>query len=91
MANSRQAKKRAKQAEKRRQHNTSRRTKMRTCIKKVRAAIELKDSSGAQAAFKAMCSILDKFSVKGLIHKNRAARYKSRLNAQIKALVTQQA
>ena len=86
MANSAQAKKRARQSEGRRQANAGRRSNMRTAIKKVLAAITAGDKGAAQEAFNAAAPILDRESGKGLIHKNKAARHKSRLNAQIKAL-----
>jgi small subunit ribosomal protein S20 len=86
LANSAQARKRARQAEKRRQHNASRRSAMRTEVKKVINAIAAGDKSGAEAAFKAAAPVLDRAANQGLIHKNKAARHKSRLNAQIKAL-----
>ena len=86
MANSAQARKRARQAEKRRQLNASRRSMMRTEVKKVIKAIDAGDKAGAESAFKAAAPLLDRMAGSGLIHKNKAARHKSRLNAQIKAL-----
>ncbi|MFC3122143.1 30S ribosomal protein S20 [Agaribacter flavus] len=86
MANIKSAKKRAIQAEKRRQHNASRRSMTRTCIKKVIAAIEAGDKDAAQSALTAAVPVLDRMATKGLIHKNKAARHKSRLSAQIKDL-----
>ena len=86
MANSKQAKKRAVQSEKRRQHNASRRSMMRTLLKKVNAAIEAGDKEVATKEFSVAAPILDRYATKGLIHKNKAARSKSRLNAAIKAL-----
>jgi small subunit ribosomal protein S20 len=86
LANIKSAKKRAIQSEKRRQHNASRRSFTRTCIKKVIAAISSGDKDAAQAAFSAAVPVLDRMATKGLIHKNKAARHKSRLSAQIKAL-----
>jgi small subunit ribosomal protein S20 len=86
LANIKSAKKRAIQAEKRRQHNASRRSMTRTCIKKVLAAIEAGDKAAAQEAFTAAVPVLDRMATKGLIHKNKAARHKSRLNAQVNAL-----
>lgn len=86
MANSAQAKKRAKQAEKHRQHNASLRSTVRTYIKKVLAAINAKDKEKAQAAYKAAVPVIDSVARKGLFHKNKAARDKSRLNAKVKAL-----
>ncbi|TKB44243.1 30S ribosomal protein S20 [Thalassotalea mangrovi] len=86
MANSKSAKKRAIQSEKRRQHNASRRSMMRTYVKKVIAAIEAGNKEVATQEFAVAAPILDRMAGKGLIHKNKAARAKSRLNAAIKAL-----
>lgn len=86
MANSKQAKKRAVQSETRRQHNASRRSLMRTLTKKVLAAIEAGDKEIASKELATATPILDRYATKGLIHKNKAARSKSRLNAAIKAL-----
>ncbi|MFT4465214.1 MAG: 30S ribosomal protein S20 [Sodalis sp. (in: enterobacteria)] len=86
MANIKSAKKRAVQSEKRRQHNASRRSMMRTFVKKVYAAIVAGDKEAAQNAFSAMQPIVDRQASKGLIHKNKAARHKSNLTAQINAM-----
>lgn len=86
MANIKSAKKRARQAESRRKHNASRRSMMRTYMKKVIAAIASGDKNAAQAAFKTASSVLDVAAGKGLVHANKAARHKSRLNAKIKAM-----
>ncbi|MCC2614641.1 30S ribosomal protein S20 [Aestuariibacter halophilus] len=86
MANIKSAKKRAIQAEKRRQHNASRRSMMRTYLKKVNAAIKAGDKEAAQEAFSVATPVLDRMATRGLIHKNKAARHKSRLSAQIKAI-----
>ncbi len=86
MANSPQAKKRARQNEKARQHNASLRSMARTYIKKVVAAIEAGDVETAKAAYAAAVPVIDRIADKGIIHKNKAARHKSRLNAQVKAL-----
>ncbi len=86
MANSPQARKRARQAEKRRGHNASQRSLVRTVIKKVVAAIEAGDADAAKAAYEAAVPIIDRMSNKGIIHRNKAARHKSRLSAQVKAL-----
>ncbi len=86
MANSAQAKKRARQNEKRRQHNASLRSMVRTYLKKVDAAIAAGVQADAQQAFAAAVPVLDRMADKGIIHKNKAARHKSRLNAQVKAL-----
>ena len=59
---------------------------MRTYIKKVRKAIAAGDKEAAQAAFKAAVPIIDRMAGKGLIHKNTAARYKSRINARIRQM-----
>ncbi len=86
LANSAQAKKRAKQAEVRRQHNTSARATMRTAMKKVIKAISDGDKSAAEEAYKAAVPMIDKTCGKGLMAKNTAARYKSRLNARVRAI-----
>ena len=86
MANTVQAKKRARQAEKHRQHNASFRSMVRTAIKRVVAAIETGDKDQAQAAYAEAVPVIDRMADKGIIHKNKAARHKSRLNAQIKDL-----
>ncbi|MGD8956196.1 MAG: 30S ribosomal protein S20 [Chromatiaceae bacterium] len=86
MANTVQARKRARQAEDRRQRNAGRRSEMRTEIKKVIKAIEAGDKAAAADAFKSAVPLLDSLATKGLIHKNKAARHKSRLNAKIRAL-----
>ena len=86
MANSPQAKKRAIQNEKTRKHNTSLRSMVRTQIKKVLAAIEAGDKEVANAAYAMAVPVIDRMADKGIIHKNKAARHKSRLNGQINAL-----
>ena len=86
MANIKSAKKRALQAEKRRQHNASRKSMMRTYMKKVIAAIASGDKATAQEAFNQVQPVLDRYATKGLIHKNKAARHKKIFSAQIKAL-----
>ena len=86
MANSAQAKKRARQAVKRRAHNMSLRSRMRTAIKGVLAAVESGDKGAAESAFKSAVPVIDSSAGKGLIHKNKAARHKSRLNAAVRAM-----
>ncbi|HFC52822.1 MAG TPA: 30S ribosomal protein S20 [Gammaproteobacteria bacterium] len=86
MANSPQARKRARQAEKRRRHNASMRSRMRTYIKKVFSAVESGNRDDAEAAYRAAVPVIDKMAGKGLIHRNKAARHKSRLNAHIRAM-----
>jgi small subunit ribosomal protein S20 len=87
LANSKSAKKRAVQAEKNRQHNASRRSMMRTLLKKVHAAIESGNKEEATIAYAVALPILDRYATKGLIHKNKASRHKSRLSSKIKAIV----
>ena len=86
MANSPQAKKRARQGEKRRTHNASLRSLVRTVIKKVLAAIATGDAETAKAAYQDAVPVIDRMADKGILHRNKAARHKSRLNAQVKAL-----
>jgi len=86
VANSPQAKKRARQGEKRRNHNASLRSLVRTVIKKVNAAVDSGDAEAAKAAYASAVPVIDRMADKGIIHKNKAARHKSRLNAQVKAL-----
>ncbi|MDH5470931.1 MAG: 30S ribosomal protein S20, partial [Gammaproteobacteria bacterium] len=85
MANSAQAIKRARQAENSRQLNASQRSNMRTYIKKVINAIESGDKDAASAAFKVAVPVIDSAAGKGLIHANKAARHKRRLNQHIRA------
>lgn len=86
MANSSQARKRARQAEKRRQHNAGLKSAMRTSIKKVVSAIQSGDKEAATKAYQDAVPVIDTMSSRGIIHANKAARHKSRLNAHIKAL-----
>ncbi|WP_024851744.1 30S ribosomal protein S20 [Hydrogenovibrio kuenenii] len=86
MANSVQARKRARQAEAHRQHNAGMRAAMRTTVKKVLHAIEAGDKEAATAAFRVAQSSLDGMARKGIIEKNKASRSKSRLNARVKAM-----
>lgn len=86
MANSPQAKKRARQAEIHRQRNASQRSRLRTAIKQVIGALDSGDLDKAQSAYRAALPAIDSAVNKGLIHKNKAARSKSRLNNRVKAL-----
>ena len=86
MANSPQAKKRARQNDSARKHNASMRSMLRTYLKKVVAAVESGDNEAAKAAYSAAVPVLDRMADKGLIHKNKAARHKSRFSARIKAM-----
>lgn len=87
MANIKSAIKRARQNPKRRMHNASRRSTMRTFIKSVLKAIDAGDVTAAQTNFVKAQSMIDNAASKGIIHKNTAARTKSRLSAQVKNLV----
>lgn len=86
MANSAQARKRARQNVKQRAQNASQRSMVRTYIKRVVAAIEAKSYELATEAYKKAVPVIDRMADKGIIHKNKAARHKSRLNKAIKAL-----
>ena len=86
MANSPQSRKRAKQAVKRRMQNMSTRSMMRTELKKITALIEKKDKDAAQTQLVIVTKVLDRLASKGLIHKNKAARHKSRFTHHIKSL-----
>ena len=84
MANSLSARKRARQAEKHRLRNASQRSHVRTTIKKVLAAIESGDKSAAEKAYKTAVPAIDRSASKGLMHRNKAARHKSRLSSHIR-------
>lgn len=86
MANSLSARKRARQAEKHRLRNASQRSRVRTTIKRVLAAIEAGDKEAAETAYKAAVPAIDRSVSKGLMHANKAARHKSRLNKHIRSM-----
>ena len=86
MANIKSAAKRARQAEVRRRHNMPLRSRVRTAIKKVNRAIEAGNAADAQTAYQQAVPEIDAMASKGIIHRNKAARHKSRLNKAIKAL-----
>jgi len=86
MANTAQARKRARQSANQRIHNMAQRSSLRTAIKKVRKAIATGDKASAQAVFVESQKIIDSIADKKIVHKNLAARQKSRLSAAIKAL-----
>lgn len=88
MANSPQARKRARQNDKRRAHNASLRSLVRTKIKRVLAAVKTGDAATSADALQQAVPVIDKMVTKGIITKNKAARHKSRLNAKVKALAT---
>jgi small subunit ribosomal protein S20 len=86
MANTAQARKRARQATEQRSHNMGLRSKLRTAIKNVRKAVATGDKNAAADLFKQSQKVIDSVADKNIVHKNAAARYKSRLSAAIKAL-----
>ena len=86
MANSLSARKRARQSERRRQHNAAQRSYVRTMIKKVLNAIRTGDAEAAQKAYREAVPVIDKSVSRGIMHANKAARHKSRLNQHIREL-----
>ncbi len=86
MANTAQARKRARQAVKLNAQNSSQRSMLRTAIKAVRKAIEAGDKAVASKVFLSSVSTIDRIADKKIVHKNKAARHKSRLAAALKAL-----
>jgi small subunit ribosomal protein S20 len=86
MANTAQARKRARQSVALNKHNSSLRSMLRTAIKRVRTAIETGDKSAAADILQKATSVIDRVADKNIIHKNKAARHKSRLSAAIKSL-----
>ena len=86
MANTAQARKRARQSVKVNAHNSALRSTLRTAIKKVLKAVEAGDKAAAMVTYQENVSIIDRIADKKIIHKNKAARHKSRLTAAIKAL-----
>jgi small subunit ribosomal protein S20 len=86
MANSAQARKRARQAVAQNAHNSSLRSRLRTAVKAVRKAIDAGDKAAAAEMFKNSQAVIDSIADKKIVHKNKAARHKSRLSAAIKAM-----
>lgn len=86
MANTAQARKRARQAVVRNKHNSSLRSMLRTSIKRVRQAIEAGDKAAATEVFQKSTSVIDRIADKNIIHKNKASRHKSRLASAVKAM-----
>ena len=86
MANTAQARKRARQNDKQRAHNAALRSTLRTAIKKVQKAVLAGDKAVATSAFDVSMSVIDRIADKNIIHKNKAARHKSRLCAAVKAM-----
>jgi len=86
LANSPQAKKRARQAVTRRARNVGMASMYRTFIKKVVYAIEAGDKATAETAYKAAVPVIDRMCNKGMVHANKAARHKSRLSTRVQAM-----
>ena len=86
MANTKQAAKRARQAVKHRAHNMSARSKMRTQLKRALKSSGGSDADQARADYRAAASAVDSMVNKKLVHRNKAARHKRRLNARVKAI-----
>jgi small subunit ribosomal protein S20 len=86
MANSKQARKRAKQSDARNALRSSQRSRVRSAIKSVRKAVAAGDAQAAQAVFRSATRVIDSLADKNVVHKNAAARNKSRLAAAIKAI-----
>jgi small subunit ribosomal protein S20 len=88
MANTKSAEKRAREAIERRGRNVAHRSKVRSAVRKVVTAIQAGNKAEAAAALKVAAPVIDAMARKGIIHRNKAARHKSRLAAQVKALAT---
>ena len=86
MANTAQARKRARQSVKVNAHNAALRSTLRTAIKKIIKAVEAGDKAAAAASYQENITVIDRIADKKIIHKNKAARHKSRLSAAIKAM-----
>jgi small subunit ribosomal protein S20 len=86
LANIQSAKKRARQNIVRRTHNMALRSRLRSALRKVLTAVQAGDKAAAQQVYKAAVPEIDRLVTKGILRKNRAARYKSRLNAKVKGM-----
>lgn len=86
MANIASAKKRARQAVKNRERNVAQRSMIRSTIKKVVKALDAKNKAAAEAAYAEMVPVVDRYADRGQLHKNKAARHKSRLSGAIKSM-----
>ena len=86
MANIKSARKRAKQAVERREHNMSLRTEVRTAIKNVKKAVAAGKKDEAAKALQASQAVIDRIVAKGVLHRNAGDRHKSRLAHAIKGL-----
>ncbi len=88
MPNHKSAEKRVRQTERRNEVNRRNRSRLRTSIKKMRTSLQDKDANAAQGTLPMTVSMIDKMVAKGVLHKNTAARYKSRLTKQANNLAT---
>jgi small subunit ribosomal protein S20 len=86
LANIKSAKKRARQAIKRRAHNVAMRSRVRTAVRNVIKAVESGNKEAAKASFAAVVPEIDRMAGKGILTKSRAAHYKSQLNAKLRAM-----
>lgn len=86
MANTKSAEKAARQAEKHRSRNVALRSRMRTAVRKITTAIAGGDKQAAQATYQEAVPVIDTLVTKQIIHRNKAARHKSRLAARIRAM-----
>ena len=86
MANIKSAKKRARQAIKRRAHNVALRSQVRSAVRKVMKAIESGNKDAAKAEFVSVVPQIDRMATKGILRKSRAAHYKSQINARLRAM-----
>ncbi len=86
MANTKSAEKAARQAEKHRARNIALRSRMRSAVRKVTAAVSSGDKEQALASYRAAVPVIDTLVSKQIIHRNKAARHKSRLTARIRAM-----
>lgn len=88
MANSKSAEKRHRQNIKRRERNRHHRSRMRTAIRRLRGHIAAGEAESAQALLGETLSLIDATVIKGVLHRNAAARYKSRLTRAVRALAS---
>ncbi|CAN5286523.1 30S ribosomal protein S20 [soil metagenome] len=86
MANIKSAQKRARQTVKRHEHNVALRSRLRTAIKKVVNAIDAGEREAAETRYREAVPLIDRMTDKGIIHANKAARHKHRLNKRIRSL-----
>ncbi len=91
MANHVSSLKRARQTERKTTVNRANKSRVRSSLRALREALQKGDAQGVATQYRATVSALDKSVQKGILHKNTASRYKSRLNARVKAIVTKAA